>query len=101
MSTAYLKEYNENIAIPLCTILYNIANIGNYGKTRVVVLLLHYLQGITFWTFSAHIAYREIGDIREQWADNRRTIKCYSNFYNILVVLVDKIIYEICANFSF
>ena len=36
MSTACFKEYNENIAIPLCPILYNIANVGNYGKTRMI-----------------------------------------------------------------
>ena len=32
---AYLKEYKENIAIQLCTILYNIADLGYYGKTRI------------------------------------------------------------------
>ena len=32
---AYFREYNENIAIQLCAILYNIANVGNYGKTRL------------------------------------------------------------------
>ena len=39
ITITYFKEYNENIAIQLCTILHNIANFGNYGKTRVVTLV--------------------------------------------------------------
>ena len=34
ITVAYLKKY-ENIAIQLSTILYNFANFGNYGKTRL------------------------------------------------------------------
>ena len=41
MLIACFKEYNENIAIPLCTILYNIANVGNYGKIRTVISRHH------------------------------------------------------------